>query len=115
MSLSCTCGEWDGDGWYYVPSTDYTTLQTTKRHRCCSCETLIELDAIVTSFQRFRGVQDPIEERIYGEDGEVRISTWYMCETCSDLYFSLDALGFCINLGDSMHGLVEEYHDTYGR
>ena len=37
-----------------------------------------------------------------------------MCETCSDLYFSLLELGFCINLGDDMSELVKDYAEYYG-
>ena len=39
---------------------------------------------------------------------------WVMCETCIDLYFSLEDLGFCFYLGDNMHDLVKDYADIYG-
>lgn len=51
-----------------------------------------------------------IEAKIYGEGNEVPMPTWFMCERCGDLYYSLTELGFCISLGsDDMRDLVREY------
>lgn len=112
MGLSCSCGDpYDGE-WYYIPPNDYTTLQTKRRQRCCSCKSLINIGAICAKFERYRSVRyDSIEEKILGEDGEVQLSDKYQCETCADIYFSLDELGYCTSLDDNMHELVAEYAD----
>lgn len=111
MSLSCECGEWDGEGVAWLPPEDYTTLTTKRRQRCRSCKSLIAIGETCASFHRFRAPQTDIEQRIYGEDSEVHMAPWYFCETCADLYFSIDALGYCIALGDDMRELVKEYAD----
>lgn len=114
MSLSCECA-FDGDyDWYYEPPHDYTNLETKQRRRCCSCKTLINLGSTVAKFYRDRPPKDDIELNIYGEGGEVPLATWYMCEECADLYFSISELGFCINLGnESMRYLAKQYHEAY--
>ncbi len=109
MSLSCGCYDWDGNGWYYRDPTE-TTLQTSKRKRCCSCQGLIDIGATVVKFPRYRSPNSDIEESIHGD--EVKIADWYMCEECGDLYWSLEELGYCIYLGnDSMQELVEQHNN----
>ena len=39
------------------------------------------------------------------------MTKWYACEECSDMYFNLTELGFCINLPDNFRKLVREYAD----
>ncbi len=113
MSLSCTC-DFNGDGWWYIPPDNYSELKTKKRQRCCSCKELIDKSALCGVFERYRLAKTDIEINIYGEEGDVRLANRYMCETCLDLYYSLDALGFCIYLnGDSMQSLVKEYAEAY--
>lgn len=52
---------------------------------------------------------DSIEERIYGEGGEIWLATWYMCDRCAGLCESLDGLGFCNLIGQDMRELCREY------
>ena len=33
----------------------------------------------------------------------------YMCENCSDIFFNLYELGFCVSIEDNMNDLLEEY------
>lgn len=117
MGLSCSCDtDWDGEGWYYIEPSDYSELTTSKRKRCCSCSKLIDISSIVAVFQRYRGPKTLVEENIYGEDGEISIASWYMCEECADMYYSLADLGFCIYLGDqSMRELTTEYASNYSK
>ena len=52
---------------------------------------------------------DTIEERIYGEGGEVPLATWYLCDRCAGLYESLDGLGFCDLIGQNLVNVCREY------
>lgn len=114
MSLSCSCGEWDGDGWYYIGPNDYTTLQTQRRKRCCSCKSLIDIGAICARFDRYREpIMDSIEEKIFGEGGEIQLASLYQCETCADIYFSLEEIGYCVPADNDMRELVKEYAETH--
>jgi hypothetical protein len=54
MSLSCSCGEWDGDGWYWKQSGDFTTLTGKRRKRCVSCNELIDIGSECVEFERSR-------------------------------------------------------------
>jgi hypothetical protein len=114
MGLMCEC---DSD-WYPDPgdwmwsghvSDDFKPLETNQRKRCCSCKQLIDIGSLVIEHGRARVPDGDIEERIYGEDGQIPIASDWMCETCGDLYFSLDELGYCMNPRDDMRELVKEY------
>lgn len=111
MGLSCECG-FEGDlAWYYESPRDYTVLDTLKRKRCESCFKLINIGDLCISFDRFRDPKNDIEERIHGDF--VYLANRFMCESCADIFFSLEDLGFCIDLGDSMKALLKEYHTVY--
>ena len=110
MSLSCECGDWDGDEWWWH-ADDYSTLDTKRRRRCISCKDMIAVGSIVAKFLRGRIPRNDIEERIHGEE-EVPIAPWFMCERCADIYFSLAELGYCVSLHDDMRDLVKEYAET---
>lgn len=107
MGLSCDCGDYDGDEWWWCPNA-YSTLDTKRRRRCVSCDDLIAVGAIVAKFTRGRVPNSLIEERIHGEE-EVPLAPWFMCERCADLYFSLSDLGYCVSPMDDMRDLVKEY------
>lgn len=118
MSLSCSCNEYDGDGWSWgwTFHDDFTELKTKYRRRCCSCGKKINVGDQCLMFGRFRGARDEVELNIYGEDYDaVDLASWYMCEECGEIFLNLDALGYCIALGDdNMHDLLEEYHELTG-
>lgn len=100
MSVACDCDI--GDGWHYVGPPDYNTLKTKRGRRCWSCKGLIKVGDVVAKFPRYRGPNSDIEERIYGDGDDVPMATWYACETCADLYFSVTELGYCVMIGDGM-------------
>jgi len=52
-----------------------------------------------------------VEINIYGEDGEIPMASWFMCESCGDIYFSISELGFCVSLDESMQAALDEYRD----
>jgi hypothetical protein len=61
-------------------------------------------------FARWRYPTHEVEERIYGDGGEVPLATWFMCEDCTGLYWALSELGFCFDIEDDMRKLVKEYN-----
>jgi hypothetical protein len=110
MSLSCYCDDYDGSGWYYYGPEDYMTLNTKRSRKCCSCKSKIKPGDLCTKFVREKYNDDmSVEYRIYGDTME--LAPYWMCEECSDLYFNLDELGFCITIGngESMRSLTREY------
>jgi hypothetical protein len=115
MPLSCECDYDENCDWYFDRPEDYSTLDSKRRRRCCSCKELIDVGATVLSFERWRTPQcESIEEKIYGEGENVPLAPWIMCERCGDIYFSLGELGFCVNLDESMLALLSEYQVNYG-
>lgn len=115
MPLGCEC-DYDGDyDWYYWAPDDYQHLATTKRKRCSSCKELIDIGAVCTEFTRSREVRTEIERRIYGEGDPqaIWLASYWLCEECSDLYFSLSELEFCVSPTDNMRGLVREYAEIW--
>jgi hypothetical protein len=111
LSLSCSCDYDGGDNWKYTPPKDYSTLATKRARRCCSCKEKISVGDMCGVFHRSRPPMGDIEERIY-DGNDVDMSTWYMCEECTDQYFNLTALDFCIMLGGddgNMKLLLKDY------
>lgn len=114
MSLSCSCNEDYDFAWYYWPANDFTTLMTSKRKRCKSCNKLIDIENICLEFKRFRYPKNEIEERIYGcDDIEIPLASFYHCEDCGEQYLNLSELKFCVNIADNMFDLLKEYQETY--
>ncbi len=100
MSVACSC---DGDGdWYYYGPSDFQVLDTKYSRKCMSCGERIAVGAECASFPRYRPPNDDheMEDRIYGD--EVPMATWYACETCAGVYFSITELGYCVMIGDGM-------------
>ena len=108
MGLSCGCSDIESDWYYWVPD-GFTTLQTSRRRRCCSCNELIDIGSVCVRFERWCTPRSDIEEEICGD--EVPLADWYMCEECGGLFFNFEELGFCVYLGDNMFDLLEEYRD----
>lgn len=108
MSISCDCSGGDYEWWYNAPK-DFSILGTNRRQRCYSCRELIDLGATVGKFENWRNPRNDIEERIYGDDGEIYMADTYMCETCVGLFWSMIELGFCISLdkGERMADLAK--------
>ncbi len=112
--LSCSCGEWEGEGWYYINPSDFTKLSTTRRKRCCSCQELININADCLEFDRYRAPKDEIEIKIFGEDEEIEIATWYMCEGCGEIFLNLEDLGYCLSIETPMQEYLAEYQEMTG-
>jgi hypothetical protein len=114
--LSCYCPDFDDtnhSSWSYYPSIDFKIFDKTRRKRCCSCHELIDLQSLCLEFGRSRSIHTEVEEKIYGEDGEVPLADWYMCEDCGEIYLNLDALGFCVDISLDMREELKEYQQEY--
>lgn len=109
--LSCSC-DFDEDSWYYYIPCNFTVFNKNRRKRCCSCGKLINQGDQCVVFNRYRASVTEVEERICGD--EIRLADWFMCEWCSEMFFNLDALGYCMYLGDNMKENLEDYWDITG-
>ena len=112
MGLSCSC-DYDpgpGDVCWYNPS-DFITFTGKRATKCCSCGGRVAPGNTVAAFGRYKVPDSDFEVRFYGEDGKIPRATWFMCEECAGLYFSLDELGYCIDIRESMRDCVKEYAD----
>ena len=114
MSLSCSCQEWDGDGWAFYGATDFKKFEASRRKRCCSCKVLIDIGTDALEFERFRYPISQIEEDIYGNGGEITLASYWMCEKCGEIYLNLDDLGFCVDITEKMSDLLKEYQEMTG-
>jgi hypothetical protein len=116
MPLTCSCPDIDEDtAWFFIEPDDFTKLNTKKRKRCCSCKKLININDTCIKFTRFRFSRTDVEIKIYSEDVEIPIASFYMCEKCGDQYYNLSNLGFCIDISENMFELLKEYSKEYGR
>ena len=110
--LSCSCN-YDDDGWWYRTPNDFTTLNATRRKRCCSCKKLVDIGAVCVRLDRARSANTDIEERIWG-DSEIPLAPWWLCEWCAEMFFNLDALGYCYYAGDDLREQLKEYWNLTG-
>ena len=107
--LACDC-DYDDPAWWHEGMGEIAPLATKRSRRCCSCKARIAVGEDCAAITRYRRPgYDTIEERIYGEGGEVPLATWYLCDRCAGLCESLDALGFCNLIGQDMRELCREY------
>ena len=106
--LTCECG--DDAAWWYDDHREVAPLATKRMRRCCSCKDRIAVGDDCKPFPRWRYPEPgSIEERIFGDGGEVAMPTWYLCDRCAGLYESLDSLGFCGLLGQDLRAVCREY------
>jgi hypothetical protein len=111
MSISCSCGDWDGDGWVYTYAEplDFKPLATKRAHRCCSCKRLVRPGEDIVELERYRYPRNDIEERIYGEGDEVPLASWVLCEECGGLFMAIRDLGVCWVAGTNIKEDVREW------
>lgn len=109
MPLTCYCPEADSADWYYLNPTDFTRLDTARRKRCASCGELINIGAEALKFIRWRDPRSDVEEWIHGDS--IYLADWWMCEKCGEQFFNLEALGYCVCLGENMMDLLAEYRE----
>lgn len=101
MSLSCECSN-EYEFMYHHPD-DYSISDN--HTKCCSCNKTIIAGSLLTCFECFETDDD---------GDEIIMPDLFMCEKCSDIFYSLYELGFCISLGENMLDLLDEYHNEYG-
>ena len=113
MPLSCSCSSEESD-WYYEPPRDYRTYPVTaRRKKCSSCGDCIKAMATCTEFKRYRFYKTDVENKIFGDDGEIWLASMWLCERCSDLYFSFAEVGYdCVGPWENMLELAQEYAET---
>lgn len=114
MTLSCSCdyGAEPGDTVWYG-AEDYSTYNGVRATKCASCGEKVKPGVLVAEFKRVKIPDFGIEVKIHGEDGEIPRASSFMCEECAGLYFSLDELGYCIDIRADMHDLVKEYAEDH--
>lgn len=113
--LSCICYDDDdyGPGSWWYEYQKFAPLETKYRRRCKSCGTMIELQADCVEFRRNRAPISNVEEKIYGEGPNVPLTSWYFCENCGEIFWSLKELGFCIDISENMEELLKDYQRNY--
>ena len=101
MPLTCSCS--DDYDWFYNAPEFYQLFDMKRRKKCCSCGDLIDIGSYCGKF-------DSYEFDEYGDEKDV--APHWMCETCTDIFFILEELGYCIVLvSDNMKDLLGEYRD----
>lgn len=111
--LTCECPDYGGEGWMYFPPDDFSILQTKRRRRCKSCKELIDKGALCLEFGRMKYPETDFEISFYGDDTEIDLPAYYMCESCGEQYLNLSELGFCVDILSNMFELLEQYKHDY--
>jgi len=110
MGISCAC-EFDDPDWYYEVHDQPCVLDTKRFRKCVSCRAKIVIGGTAHKVHRWRSPRDEVEERIFGEGGEVYMADWYLCLTCAAIYHALEKVNACVNLGeDNLHDCLKEFN-----
>lgn len=111
--LSCSCNDWDGDGPGWYRPDDFSVMpRLIRRKRCKSCGDFINQKDSCVAFHRFRNAESDIEERIHG--CEISLPPHYLCDTCGEIYFNLEAAGFCVGPYDDLKKALDHYKKMTG-
>lgn len=123
MSLSCSCDfDYDDDPeWYWWQPKEYSTYKKWRSQKCCCkrCENRVSYNDTVGEVTRSRQhteweLDHMGEWGCEGDPEAVWLASAYMCERCTDLFFSFDDLGFeCVSPYEDMLFLASEYHEVY--
>ncbi len=115
MPLTCECPTNNDPGEYLVEEPDdYSVYDLPRGRRCRSCKTMIRRGDTCTAHPCFRyPISDTEADIVGGEDAQVTLAPRYLCEQCSDTYFSLRELGFCAMPDEDMDELLFYYQETY--
>lgn len=116
MALSCSCDfEPEPGAKCWLAGEDFSKMPLlSRRKRCCSCNHLLEPGSEVVKIARNKIPETDVEVKIYGEDGEIPLATWYLCEKCGEIYLTLAEIGYeCIYPPDTLDA-QEEYWEITG-
>lgn len=115
MSLLCYYEGYPGDGWGFWKPEKFTMLNTKHRRRCKSCGNLIDIGSMCVEIERFQFPQNEIQCRIYGDwDVEIDLASYWLCESCGEIWFNLEALGYCLDPEGDMRENLREYWELTG-
>lgn len=110
MGLSCACDVDDCEWWYEVV-TRAEPLDTKRSRKCVSCHTRIAVGDPAYRITRWREAREGVEERIWGECGEVYMADWYFCPVCASIYHALERINVCFDLGaDDLREILAEFN-----
>jgi len=95
---------------------EFRPFDRSRRKRCVSCNALIDHGADCLEFKRMQYPQNEVQAKIYGDwDVEITLPSYFICETCGEIYLNLWALGYeCMNPQNGMQKYLDEYHDLTG-
>ncbi|MEY2342085.1 hypothetical protein AB4090_08260 [Acidithiobacillus sp. IBUN Pt1247-S3] len=113
MSLHCHCEGMDDSSaeWWYDRYAQLDTFNGKRSTHCRSCRYRLKPGAQVYRFTRWRDPNSDIEERIHGD--EVPLAPWYHCLDCQAIYVRLEQIGVCVDLGDDMREILDEFNRDY--
>ena len=114
MGISCECNaDYEAEWWWEVHHAP-TILDTKRSRKCISCGEKLQPDSAVYKVFRWRNPKTEIEERIFGEGGEVYMADWHLCLSCAAIYHALQRVKVCVNLGeDNLHDYLAEFNTCY--
>lgn len=114
MSITCSC-DYDSENaaWYYIRSNDLHPLATKRGRSCRSCGERINPGDMCNEITRWRQPRTDMEDRIYGEGGEIGLASWYFCPHCASLASIIDEQGACFDIGENIERQLIE-HITWG-
>ncbi len=115
MALSCSCDYEPEPGMKcWQAGEDFSRMPLlSRRKRCCSCNKLLEPSSTVVEIERNKIPETDVEVRIYGENGEIPLASWYLCEKCGEIYLTLADIGYeCIYPPSTLAAQKEYWEET---
>ena len=117
MGLMCSCGDWGFEPGMVIweNPNDYAPLATKRGRACCSCGEHIAVGDTCCEVTRWKVGECEYEWNRFGDEYGPPRASKYLCERGSDLYWSLDELGFCGQPWENQIELAKEYAEVYAK
>lgn len=113
MSISCAV-DCEEAAWYYIVQDLPLRLTSKRGKRCMSCKEIIKPGKSFFMIKRWREPRTDIEDKIYGEGGEVPLAPWHFCADCGPIYHALEKYNVAINIqDDDLRALLKEFNEIY--
>jgi len=110
MSISCSCDvDREDAAWFWIKDDACTQLKTKRSRKCCSCKTKLNPGDMALIIERWRRPDSEVEDRIYGEDGEIKLADWHSCPYCASIANIVSKHGACYDISSDIQDQIIEH------
>ncbi len=88
----------------------FESLPTATPRKCASCGRIIAVGSDCLRIYRWRNPLTDSEKKKFGD--LIALSSRYYCPECGEIFLNLNAIGWCVKLGDMREALRQYWNMT---